>query len=85
VISPVFLSILLAPLLRRSRPLASGNLFSPKIIFTGSAVAEVSPIKWFDIDQPLAGLNDINRYKSGDRYNESKVCFPASASSESYG
>ena len=79
VLSPIFLALLLAPLLNKTAatqtaatsPLPSP--FIPRIIFTGSTVAEVAPTKSFDIDAPLKGLNDPKRYKAGDRYNESKV------------
>ncbi|WWC57675.1 uncharacterized protein I303_100209 [Kwoniella dejecticola CBS 10117] len=44
-----------------------------KIIFTGSAVAEVASTKHLDPACPLKALNDEKAFVSADRYNESKL------------
>ncbi len=80
VISPILLSILLAPKLQNTtngdisatNPLPSPYL--PRIIFTGSAAAEIAATKNFDPSAPLAGLDDQKRFVEGSvRYFESKV------------
>jgi hypothetical protein len=72
----VLLALLLTPLLRRTPGQVSGvagPLLSPRIIFTGSAIAEMAPTKFFDVKDPLVGLDDERRYKPSTRYDESKV------------
>lgn len=77
VISPIFLSLLLAPKLLRTgqSDIPGQERFIPRIIFTGSTVAEIAPTKAFNVDSPLAGLDSEKGYRGGDRYNESKVTF----------
>jgi hypothetical protein len=76
VLSPIFLALLLMPLLRRTAGQVASiaqPLLSPRIIFTGSAIAEMAPTKFFDVENPLLGLDDERRYKPSTRYDESKV------------
>lgn len=76
VLAPVFLALLLTPLLRRTAGQVASvaqPLLSPRIIFTGSAIAEMAPTKFLDVKNPLVGLDDERRYKSSTRYDESKV------------
>jgi hypothetical protein len=64
------------PLLRRTAGQVASiaqPLLSPRIIFTGSAIAEMAPTKFFDVENPLLGLDDERRYKPSTRYDESKV------------
>ena len=68
VIAPVLLSLLLVPTLKRL-----SAAVTPRIVFTGSHVAEIAPAKSLRPADPLAGLDDPKAFKSSDRYNESKV------------
>ncbi|WRT63306.1 uncharacterized protein IL334_000211 [Kwoniella shivajii] len=70
VLSPTYLALLLAPILEKS---ASVTGQKGKIVFTGSAVAEVATTKGLDIERPLKALDNENVYVVGDRYNQSKL------------
>lgn len=74
-LSQVLLSLLLTPMLLSTgqSEVPGQSHFAPRLIFTGSIVAEMSPTRSFDVNNPFAGLDSKKRYKAADRYNESKV------------
>lgn len=79
VLSPILLTLLLAPLLRRSlkgdrsTTRCLPNIDIPRIIFTGSDVAEIAVTTGLDSKHPLRGLDDEATYKAEHRYYQSKV------------
>ncbi|WWD06241.1 hypothetical protein V865_004327 [Kwoniella europaea PYCC6329] len=70
VLSPVYLALLLAPIINRSSTLPGQK---GKIIFTGSETSEVAKTKSLSPSKPLATLDDEKTFLASERYYQSKL------------
>ncbi|WWC97471.1 hypothetical protein V866_004351 [Kwoniella sp. B9012] len=70
VLSPVYLALLLAPIINRSSTLTGQK---GKIIFTGSETTEVANTNSLSPSKPLATLDDKKTFVASERYYQSKL------------